>query len=535
MVATRDPDGKVVRNPVKEEISTEYATPCFPGEIIPGEKTPRAFWLYGDIVEETVKIAMAESPEVKRLGIGPQSLETGLELLDEESTLHLADPRNADAKAQSMYSVAKNAEDREISDLDNFVEDANKLIQNGALVGKVPPKDLCEFHREAEKRFEGPLRRFTDVVPQTSCEVLLLTVQDLTPVFAPLSGNATRDQFLAARPSALKELAANKSARAAALRTCFQGVAQSLAGVFAYRLNSKFSGEFGLFHIPRDMPQAKVASFVIGELIEKKKRCYDVIMLNPLTDPNALTTHWSSYFTGEEQSQAEVFASLAYESLPEFEQMASYAVRTKGSAAGHFALIAGYGDVLGVRTPLMPGFAGSRRQRDELRNPKAGHYGVLESSFGPHPDRAIFGYENIDLFQLRDWQRAKYAKVSGINTPAFTDGLVHLFRAVSQSKDRRYSQFDAVRAANWFIGTLHVYMRSVTIGQCNDETLKKMVAAAATELLNREFAGKSGFVVVVTPGNSSDPREFTVTLSLPDLTYVESFTIYVDLRDPAAE
>lgn len=532
MLMTRDELVEVIRMPSLPKIKKRWAKPVLVGDFIAGLNKPMAFSVNGQVLAEMVRAALRHSPEFQRHGLTPQILANPLDLGEEEKSLELADPENLVNRIRSIGFALREADDADVKSLSEFVGQGMDLVKGGALDSKVSAAKLKVFFESATTQIEtGPLSQFADQLRTTSPSVLLKDIQSFASVFSKAGTKPTRDAALAAVPAAEAQAISEAEDRAKGIRTTFETVADTFAAALVYCLHAGFDGEFVVIHVPRKMSQAKIAAFVIEELIERKDGCYDVVLLNPIADPTALTTHWGPYFSGEEMVQATIFASLAYKSLAELDEKAKQSYVQSGSAAAHFCVVAGYGTLLGRRTPIGPAVAGSRRKRDGLLHPPSGFFGLLESSFGSGEDKSIQGFENIDVLALRDTSRKNYAK-NGLNTVGLTDGIVHLFRANSLSSDVEFAQYDATRAANWIIGTMRQYMRKVPIGKCNDKILKQGVATDVTELLNTPFSDKADFEVLVTPGISDDPREFHITVTLPSLAYVETVKIFVQLASP---
>jgi hypothetical protein len=521
----------VIRNRTKRVIQSGWPVPIFVGDFIPGLSEPRAFWEEGELLANMASHAMLEAPAMQALGIGPKTLETGLELGEEEATRALADPASTISRVRQIASAVRYADEQRVAELAETVNTGLALIRKGAFTGKIKAQELEEFRAKVADRVAGSLPDFAHLLTAEATPHELLTdVQAFEPLFGILNGKATKQAVLAIVPQAEAKLINQVDDRAKQIRQIFTPVLDTFAAGLSYCANGPgFVGRAGLFHIPRNLSPANAAACVIEELAERKEAAYDVVLLNPLPSASVLTTHWASYLSGEEKVQATIFACLNYRSLEQLDDLVKSTELMTGSAAGHFCVFAGFGQMMGRRVPIHAAVAGARRKRDELLYPRGGHFGLLESSFGPSEDKAIFGLEDIDLLALKDGKRNRYAD-RGINTPAKTGGMIHPFRARSMSRDVELSQYDAVRAGTWITGNLRCFMREVTPGRCNDSTLKAMVAMEATELLNKPFTGKADFVVAVLPGESSDPREFVVELALPELAYVERIKIFVDLQ-----
>jgi hypothetical protein len=529
MVVMKDPVTKVIRERTKYRMKQGWAVPVLGGDFIPGEKKPRMFWGDAELLSDMAYHAMNESPELKRLGILPQTLATGLELTEDEPTEALADSDSVPEVIRKLEAAIRRADDKQVSELAAVVQEARKLSADGLLDGKGDANRLTQFGDSVTGRLSESLTRFNHLLtPDSEPAVLVREVLRFDALFTQAGAKPTRDALLAAAPAARAAALNRIGERAKAIRTIFKPVEDTFAAALLYTLNAGFSGAYGLCHLPRTMAPAKAAAFLFDELIERKECCYDVVLLNPLADPSILTTHYAGYFSGEELVQATVFGAVDYDTADDLAALLKGSHTQAGSAAGHFCLVAGFGHLLGRRVPIHAAVAARRRKLDELLFPRGGQYGLLESSFGCQDDKALYGLENVDLLGLRDGTRARYSE-KGVNTPALTKGVLHLFRARSMSSDVAFSQYDAVRAQNWLLGTLRQFLRTVTVGQCNDSVLKARVAKEGTELLMAPFEGKADFEVVVTPGKSTDPREFQVTLTLPHLAYVETITIFAAL------
>ena len=269
------------------------------------------------------------------------------------------------------------------------------------------------------------------------------------------------------------------------------------------------------------------------EVAERKFRCCDIVLLEPLRSPAELTTHWAPYFANEPVVQAMVWATVKYRNMDHLREIARGVELVSGSAAGHFVVVAGRANFLGYDVPAHAALAARDASKDSLINPDGGRYGVLDAGFGPHEDRAVVGLEGLDTIAWKD-RLKKERSEKGVNVFARTDGLTHAFWLRTLSKDVQHSQADAVRGRQWFIGTTCKYLRRVTPGQCNTPVMRRTVAEKVTRLLlapftNRAGTCKDGLSVQVTPGASSDPRELVITLGLPKLAFVEKVVIHAKL------
>jgi hypothetical protein len=509
----------------------QWAIPVLVGRLIPGLDEPAIFRFTGEhLLGQMARKAMAASPAVMDLGVTPQLLESGLELGDAKKLSAIADPVNNVNRLRQLSVAVRHAPEEAVQRLGNLVREAGELLDAGAADGKVDEQTLTDFRASAAHSFAGPLSAFGDLFDASAdVKVLLRDVRRARLLFdLPVDQPFTREAVLALVPAARNQLVAGIEKLAAAIRETFAPVLPTYAAAAVYFQNLAGVNEVLFMHTPADLPPAEVADAAIGEIAHRKLPCADVVLLQRVRSPAELTTHWAGSFQNEPEVQAIVFAGLQYTNADHLREISESTELVGGTGAGHLMLFAGRGVFRGHEVPVHPALAARRRAIDAQLNPADAHYGLLESSFGAQEDKAIFGFEDLDSLEWRDGWKADLAE-HGINTLTRTDGQIHAFRLRSLSKDLAHCQADAVRGRQWFIGTTRAYLRKVAPGRCNDSALKREVADRLTKILSGPFVGKSDFKIRVTPGSSSDPREFILELGLPQLAYVEKVTIHAKL------
>jgi hypothetical protein len=535
--AMRDPITTVRIAKTKFKMLPDYAVPVLAGDLVPGLEAITAFHVTGDDwLAQMVQKAMALTPRFKVLGVGPQLLETGTELDDPDKAKALGDGESRVNRIQRMVTAVKYATEEEVQGMADVVREGGQLLDQGALDGKVPARDLDTFRDKAASQFGGPLREsFGDCFnAEDTPQVLLKEVEQVRILFdLPAATPTTKAAIMAAAPQALSTVATQVDASGAAVQEAWRPVLPTYVTAVSYALNAGFTGEVLFIHVPTKTPPAVTARRVIEEVAQKKFRCSDIVLLNPIRSPAELLTHWAGYFANEPVIQGMVWAGLKYRDLEHLQEIAKGVKLMAGAAAGHFAVIAGKGKVLGYDTPVHAALAGRCRCKDGLLNPDANHYGLLESTFGAHEDKAVYGVEDIDSLGWMDGVLANLANC-GINCLTTTDGLTHAFRLRSLSKDVQHSQADVVRGREWLIGTARKYLRRVLPGECNTPAQKRQVAEDVTKLLTAPFTNragtcKDGLSIEIEPGESADPREWVAVIRLPSIAFVERITFTVEL------
>jgi hypothetical protein len=535
--AMRDPITTVKIAKTKFKMLPDFAVPVLVGEFIPDLERILSFHLTGDdLLAQMVQAAMRHTPKFEALGVGPQLLETGTELDDPAKAKALGDGESRMNRIQQVSTAVRYASEDDVKGVAAVIREGGELLDKGALNGKVPAKTMADFHEKAATQFAGPLRESFGCCfnAEESPQVLLKEVEQIRIMFDLPKGTAvTKAAIIAAAPAALSAVAGQVDAAGAAVSETWRPVLPTYVTALSYALNAGFTGEVLFIHVPKKSTPAVTARRVMEEVAQKKFRCSDIVLLNPIRSATELLTHWAGYFASEPVIQGMVWAGLQYRDLEHLQEIAKGIKLMGGAAAGHFALIAGKGKVLGYETSVHASLAGRCRCKDGLLNPEVNHYGLLESTFGPHEDKAIFGVEDIDSLNWMDGDLANLAN-SGVNTLTMTDGMTHAFWLRTLSKDVQHSQADAVRGREWFIGTARKYLRRVSPGECNTPAQKRQVAEDVTKLLmapftNRAGTRKDGLNVEVEPGESADPREFVVVLGLPEVAFIERVTIHAKL------
>lgn len=526
-MVSQDPTAMVKYAKTKVKFLPNWAVPVFVGNLVPGRTTLGAWWFKGSNLMAQFMGDVVTQEVLPALGARPQSLETGLELADDGKRRALADPARHRERLQQLALGVEYAEEAAVDALGQLVREGRDLSP------KAKPEDAQAFHAKAEEAFRGPLREFDGAFElQGSSQVLLEEMKRVAPAFeTPASQPLTRREVLTGLETIGTQVDVEVVDRDRQIAERFSPVIPQYAAALGYFLNAGFGGEACFVHVPPGTPQDQVAAYVIEELQEAKLRCADILLLEPVRSPAVLTAHWAPHFHSGPAVHAMVWAGLEYRNARHLREIAKATKLVAGPGAGHCILVAGWGTVLGrYRVPVHTFVAGARRRIDGALDPRNSHFGVLESGFGPQDDKAVFGVEDVDTLgpEWKDRHRADLA-ASGFSTLAETEGLIHAFRLRNLSADVQYSQADAMRAYQWFLGTARKYLRKVAIGRCIDSTLKTQVVKELAELLLGPFPGKADIALEIGPGESQDPRDFDIYLGLPTLVFAERVILHAQL------